>query len=99
LYFIERQPKYLRIHNEYTENTYLIIKAYCDPVPVKGYSENILGIKLADLGDMLHANFHLYSQLWKGGEGEGVGANITIFLKVISTRFSIRKKGKKLSNM
>jgi hypothetical protein len=74
LYFITRQPKYLRIHNEYTENSHLNIKAsnkysYRDPVPVKGYSENILGIKLADLGEMLHANFHLYSQLWNGGEG------------------------------
>ncbi len=89
----------MRIHNEYTENTHLIIKAskkysYCDPVPVKGYSENILGIKLADLGEMLHANFHLYSQLWKGGGGVGGGANITIFLKVIRTRF-FPEKGKK----
>jgi hypothetical protein len=110
LYFIARQTKYLRSLNEYTENTHLIIKAYKkysyrDQVPLRGvfsrsyfWRERILGGKLADLGEMLHANFHLYSQLWNSGVGGG-GANITIFLKVISTRFSIRKKEKKLSNM
>jgi hypothetical protein len=104
LYFIARQPEYLRTLNKCTENTHFIIKAskkysYRDLVPVKGYATDLISGQKISLAEWLTSErccMQIFICILSSGKGGG--CKYYHFLEGHPNAFFHPKKGKKKFN-